>query len=132
MGRSDLIVESKGQHYVMEIKVARKSSQAKTASREAIKQIIVKGYDRLFPNPVLVGLGISEEMRNIDACVYGGNDKYKRLDMTKRLADALKALETLRLADRPAKAPKPKNPNPRTPKPKALKPKNPKPRGPKP
>ncbi|MDR0620541.1 MAG: AAA family ATPase [Deltaproteobacteria bacterium] len=137
LGRSDLVVESKGKQYVIEIKVVPKSSQAEDASENAINQIFGKGYGSPFPNPVLVGLGISEENRNIDACVYVENDQAVRLDMPKLSDKVLKAFNASRQATHPEKTPKPKEPKPsgakpREPKPSGSKPKEPKPSGPKP
>ncbi|MDR0620497.1 MAG: PD-(D/E)XK nuclease domain-containing protein, partial [Deltaproteobacteria bacterium] len=130
--RSDLVVESKGKQYVIEIKVVPKSSQAETASINAINQIIEQDYDRRFSNPVLVGLAITEELRNIVACIYVENDKAMRIDMTQGRAEELMSLEDIELADRPAKTPKPQDPKSRDPKPKDPEPSGPKPRDPEP
>jgi hypothetical protein len=89
LGRADLVVESRDKQYVIEIKVVPKSSQANAASIKAIKWIIDKDYGLPFSNPVLVGLAISEENRNIDACVYVENNQAKRLDMTPFHAEVL-------------------------------------------
>jgi hypothetical protein len=112
LGRSDLVVESKGKQYVIELKVAPKSSQADTAAINAIKQIIGKGYDSPFRNPVLLGLCVSEEKRNIAGCVYVENNKAMRLEMTNRYADVLKDIETIRPASHSEETPKPRGPKP--------------------
>ncbi|MDR0622486.1 MAG: hypothetical protein LBJ61_11535, partial [Deltaproteobacteria bacterium] len=92
------------------------------ASINAINQIIEKDYDLPFPNPVLVGLAISEEKRNIVACVYVENDKAMRIDMTQGRAEVSKNVEEIRLENRPAKTPKPQDPKPRDPEPSGPKP----------
>jgi hypothetical protein len=59
------------------------SKEAEKASVEAIDQIIEMGYHRPYHNPILLGLGISEQERNIDACVYMENNVAKRLEIIK-------------------------------------------------
>jgi hypothetical protein len=70
LGRSDLIVEAKDKIYVLEIKVAAKTGQAETAANVAMGQIREKGYGKPYPNPILIGLAISEETRNVAACFF--------------------------------------------------------------
>ncbi|MDR0620540.1 MAG: ATP-binding protein [Deltaproteobacteria bacterium] len=117
LGRGDLVVESNGKQYVIEVKVVPKSSQADAASINAINRIVDKGYDSLLPNPVLVGLGLSDENGRIDACVYVENDQVMRLEMSTGRAEVLMDFETLKRASRPEKTPKPKGPKPRGPNP---------------
>ena len=88
------------------------SSRAYTAAKNAIKQIIDKGYGLPFTDPVLVGLGISEERRKIDSCVYMENNKPFKLELTKHRSDFLKDIEIKRPANRPKEPPKPGGPKP--------------------
>jgi hypothetical protein len=83
LGRSDLIIDHSGRHYVIEIKVVEKSEEAEKAAEKAINQIIDRGYDAPYPDPILLGLAISEEERNIAACVCVENKKARKLTIDK-------------------------------------------------
>jgi hypothetical protein len=83
LGRSDLVVETDEKTYVIEIKVTMTSKDAEKASVKAIHQILDKAYQLPYSDPILLGLGISEEERNIVACVYVENNEAKKLTITK-------------------------------------------------
>ncbi|MDR1309705.1 MAG: PD-(D/E)XK nuclease domain-containing protein, partial [Deltaproteobacteria bacterium] len=81
LGRSDLAIEHKGLAYVIEMKVVGKSSQAGTAARSAIQQIIEIGYaGRYASPPILMSLVVAEDARNIAACVFAREGQAERLE----------------------------------------------------
>ncbi len=59
-GKADLVIQSKGNYFVIEIKMLSKSS-----AKQALQQIIDKGYAKPYPNAVLLGLVIDDEKRQI-------------------------------------------------------------------
>jgi hypothetical protein len=111
-GRSDLVLELAGKHYVIELKVVEKSSEAQNAAHRAITQIIEKDYARAFPNPILMGLGISEEDRNIVACDFVKGNKLDRLVIGKPLAEVLKLCEQQGQTKMSLDAPETRGPKP--------------------
>jgi len=59
-GRADLVIAVNQNYYVIELKVLSKSS-----AKQALQQIIDKGYAKPYPNAVLLGLAIDDEKRQI-------------------------------------------------------------------
>lgn len=59
-GKADLVIQSKGNYFVIEVKMLSKSS-----AKQALQQIIDKGYAKPYPNAVLLGLVIDDEKRQI-------------------------------------------------------------------
>jgi hypothetical protein len=64
-GRADLVLSYKGQHWVIEIKVAYAGESPAAKAEEAIRQILEKGYSKPYPNAICVGLAIDDSVRQI-------------------------------------------------------------------
>jgi hypothetical protein len=64
-GRADLVLSYKGQHWVIEIKVAYAGESPAAKAEEAIRQVAEKGYSNPYPNAVCVGLAIDDGARQI-------------------------------------------------------------------
>jgi hypothetical protein len=64
-GRADLVLNYKGQIWVIEIKVAYAGEGPAAKAEEACRQIAEKGYSKPYPNPVCVGLAIDDSARQI-------------------------------------------------------------------
>jgi len=59
-GRADLVIAVNQNYYVIELKVLSKST-----AKQALQQIIDKGYAKPYPNAILLGLAIDDEKRQI-------------------------------------------------------------------
>jgi hypothetical protein len=59
-GKADIVVQFNNNYYVIELKLLSKAS-----AKEALQQIIDKGYAEPYPHAVLLGLAIDEEKRQI-------------------------------------------------------------------
>jgi hypothetical protein len=112
LGRSDLIIEHESKRYVIELKVVEKFKEAETAAQNAIKQIVRKGYGALYCDPVLIGLAISEEKRNISACVFVKNNKIDKLAIKENLAIVLEQENSSCQAEAPGNQSRPRSPRP--------------------
>jgi hypothetical protein len=64
-GRADLVINYKGQIWIIELKVAYKGNSAVEKAEEAYRQIFEKNYDKPYLHPVCVGLAIDDEQRQI-------------------------------------------------------------------
>jgi hypothetical protein len=64
-GRADLVLSYKGQHWVIEIKVAYAGESPAAKAEEAIRQVAEKGYSNPYPNAICVGLAIDDGARQI-------------------------------------------------------------------
>jgi hypothetical protein len=69
-GRCDLDVRYKDQNLLFELKMRGKNERASAAAKRALEQIIVKRYDGPYLKPVLIGLAIDSEEKNIAAYGY--------------------------------------------------------------
>jgi hypothetical protein len=58
-GRADLIIQNKGNYFVIEIKMLP------STAKQALQQIIDNNYAKPYPNATLLGLAIDEEKRQI-------------------------------------------------------------------
>jgi hypothetical protein len=64
-GRADLIINYRGQIFIIEIKVAYKGESAADKAEEAYKQIFEKNYNAPYPKAICIGLAIDNEQRQI-------------------------------------------------------------------
>ncbi|MDR1049880.1 MAG: ATP-binding protein [Deltaproteobacteria bacterium] len=69
-GRCDLAVRCKNQNLIIEFKIKRKNERASTVAERGLQQIIDKRYDGPYVNPILIGLAIDSEEKNIAAFAY--------------------------------------------------------------
>jgi hypothetical protein len=80
-GRGDLVVEHGGKTYVIEMKVVDKASEAESAAKRGMKQIVDTGYADSYDDPILMSLAVAEDIRNIAACVFVKNGRRGRLEL---------------------------------------------------
>ena len=59
-GRADIVIAVNQNYYVIELKILSKST-----AKQALQQIIDKGYAKPYPNAILLGLAIDDEKRQI-------------------------------------------------------------------
>ena len=59
-GKADIVIKFNKKYYVIELKILSKAS-----AKQALQQIIDKGYAKPYPDAVLLGLAIDEEKRQI-------------------------------------------------------------------
>jgi hypothetical protein len=112
-GRSDLDFEVEdGRHYIIELKVVAKSKDAKKASQYALNQIISNGYSRPYQNPILLGLAISFETRNIAACFCVADGLQSELELNQAHRDILKESLVTEETETPPETDDPKRPRP--------------------
>jgi hypothetical protein len=64
-GRADLVIQHRGNTYIIEIKVAHKGENTTEKAEKAYMQIFEKNYNAPFPNAVCVGIAIDDEQRKI-------------------------------------------------------------------
>jgi hypothetical protein len=69
-GRADLVLNYRGNIFIIELKVAYEGESPQTKAAEAYTQIFEKNYDKPFQNPVCIGLAIDDEKRQITAYKY--------------------------------------------------------------
>jgi hypothetical protein len=65
VGRSDLVIERKGQIWVIEIQVVRKNESDEKKANDALAQINLKNYHAKYKNPILLGIAVNEQKRSI-------------------------------------------------------------------
>jgi hypothetical protein len=111
-GRSDLVIEHEDKSYVIELKVVGKFKEAEAAARDAIDQIMGKGCGGRYRDPVLIGLAISEEERNISACFCMRSGEIEKLEIKRRPAMALERDEPSGQAEAPGQPARPRGPRP--------------------
>jgi hypothetical protein len=71
-GRSDIVVPHRGRHWVIELKISKKTvvnDQAK--AKEGLNQILNQGYAKGLDNPVLLALTINEPKREVTTWSIG-------------------------------------------------------------
>jgi hypothetical protein len=83
IGRTDLEVRFWGQVLILELKMKNKNDKAVTVAERAYKQIIDKNYASPYTNPILFGLAIDSEIKNIIGCVYVKGGTKEILDYSK-------------------------------------------------
>jgi hypothetical protein len=83
LGRTDLDVTFWGQVLIFELKMKGKRDKAVTVAERAYKQIIDKNYGAPHTNPILIGLAIDSEIKNIVSCVYSKGGTKETLDYPK-------------------------------------------------
>jgi hypothetical protein len=83
IGRTDLDVRFWGQVLIIELKMKGKNDKAITVAERAYKQIIDKDYASPYTNPILIGLAIDPEIKNIVGCVYAKGGTKEALDYPK-------------------------------------------------
>jgi len=64
-GRADIIINHKGQIWIIELKVAYKGDSPAVKAEEAYNQIFEKNYDKPYPNSICLGMAIDDEQRQI-------------------------------------------------------------------
>jgi hypothetical protein len=64
-GRADLVLNYKGQIWIVEIKVAYEGESLADKAEEACRQIVEKNYNKPYPNAICVGLAIDDSARQI-------------------------------------------------------------------
>jgi hypothetical protein len=64
-GRADLVLNYKGQIWIIEIKVAYEGESPAAKAEEAIRQIFEKNYNKPYSNAICVGLAIDDSARQI-------------------------------------------------------------------
>jgi hypothetical protein len=64
-GRADLVLNYKGQIWIIEIKVAYEGESPAAKAEEACRQIVEKNYNRPYPDAICVGLAIDDSARQI-------------------------------------------------------------------
>jgi hypothetical protein len=64
-GRADLVLNYKGQIWIIEIKVAYEGESPAAKAEEAFRQIFEKNYNKPYPNAICVGLAIDDSARQI-------------------------------------------------------------------
>jgi hypothetical protein len=64
-GRADLVLNYKGQIWIIEIKVAYEGESPAAKAEEACRQIFEKNYNKPYPNAICVGLAIDDSARQI-------------------------------------------------------------------
>jgi hypothetical protein len=64
-GRADLVLNYKGQIWIIEIKVAYEGESPAAKAEEAFRQIFEKNYNKPYPNAICVGLAIDDNARQI-------------------------------------------------------------------
>jgi hypothetical protein len=64
-GRADLVLNYKGQIWIIEIKVAYEAESPAAKVEEACRQILEKNYNKPYPNAICVGLAIDDSERQI-------------------------------------------------------------------
>ncbi|MDR0733364.1 MAG: ATP-binding protein [Dysgonamonadaceae bacterium] len=64
-GRADLVLNYKGQIWIIEIKVAYEGESPAAKAEEASRQIVEKHYNKPYPNAICVGLAIDDSVRQI-------------------------------------------------------------------
>ncbi|MDR1110492.1 MAG: ATP-binding protein [Deltaproteobacteria bacterium] len=80
-GRGDLVVEHGGKTYVIEMKVVGKASEAESAAKRGMKQIIGTGYADSYDDPILLSLAVAEDTRNVAACVFVKEGRRGRIEL---------------------------------------------------
>jgi hypothetical protein len=83
LGRTDLDVRFRGQVIIFELKMKGKNDTTLTMAERAYQQIIDKNYASPYTNPLLVGLAIDSEIKNIIGCVYAKGGTKETLDYSK-------------------------------------------------
>jgi hypothetical protein len=83
IGRTDLEVTFWGQVLIFELKMKGKADKPVTVAEKAYKQIIDKNYASPHTNPILIGLAIDSEIKNIVSCVYARRGTKETLDYFK-------------------------------------------------
>jgi hypothetical protein len=69
-GRADLVLNYRGNIFIIELKVAYKGENPRAKAAEAYAQIFEKNYDKPFQNPVCMGLAVDDEKRQITEYKY--------------------------------------------------------------
>jgi hypothetical protein len=64
-GRADLVLNYRGQIWIIEIKVASEGESPSARVEEAYQQIVEKNYNKLYSNAICVGLAIDDSARQI-------------------------------------------------------------------
>ncbi|MDR1632586.1 MAG: ATP-binding protein [Dysgonamonadaceae bacterium] len=64
-GRADLVLNYKGQVWIIEIKVAYEGESPAAKAEEACRQIVEKNYNKPYPDAICVGLAIDDSARQI-------------------------------------------------------------------
>jgi hypothetical protein len=64
-GRADLVLNYKGQIWIIEIKVAYEGENLAAKAEEAVRQIFEKNYNKPYPNAICIGLVIDDSARQI-------------------------------------------------------------------
>jgi hypothetical protein len=64
-GRADLVLNYKGQFFIIELKVAYVGEEPAAKADEALKQIFDKNYSAPFPNAICIGMAIDDSKREI-------------------------------------------------------------------
>ena len=64
-GRADLVLNYKGQIWIIEIKVACEGESPAAKAEEACRQIFEKNYNKPYPDAICVGLAIDDSARQI-------------------------------------------------------------------
>jgi hypothetical protein len=64
-GRADLVLNYKGQIWIIEIKVAYEDESPAVKAEEACRQIVEKNYNKPYPNAICVGVAIDDRARQI-------------------------------------------------------------------
>ncbi|MDR1610041.1 MAG: ATP-binding protein [Candidatus Symbiothrix sp.] len=64
-GRADLVLNYKGQIWIIEIKVAYEGESPAAKAEEACRQIVEKNYNKPYPNAICVGLAVDDSARQI-------------------------------------------------------------------
>jgi hypothetical protein len=64
-GRADLVLNYKGQIWIIEIKIAYKGESPAAKAEEASRQIFEKNYNKPYSNAICVGLAIDDSARQI-------------------------------------------------------------------
>ena len=60
------MVPHKGGHFVIELKISKNAvADDRSKAREALDQILTKGYAKGLENPVLLGLAVNEPKREV-------------------------------------------------------------------
>ena len=64
-GRADIRVTFRNRVLIMEFKVTHSNATAEDSAKEALEQIVKKGYADRYPNAILLGMAIDKENRKI-------------------------------------------------------------------
>ncbi|MDR2622509.1 MAG: PD-(D/E)XK nuclease domain-containing protein, partial [Dysgonamonadaceae bacterium] len=64
-GRADLVLNYKGQRWIIEIKVAYEGESPAAKAKEACRQIFEKNYNKPYPHAICVGLAIDDNAKQI-------------------------------------------------------------------